>query len=562
MNEAVIRSENNSEDFTFSFRYVNPDLNVDKTFNLSRKNTETLDNFRQRITLKLTSVLDKKCKTKNKRFKNKEGVEKLEYKLNNDDVVLLKDGTKLDGNALCKNIFEDVTNLKLLIQGSEYYIKKNVPAINNIALPKTILADLPVYPSKLEAINVDKNKSIFSWYRKDLNHSSHWEKIAEGFFYTPNKSDIGYLLKINCLPKNDIDSGLEVEIESKSTVEAGPGICPFENRHIFTGEKLSGSSFRIVSYNILADTYTDSDFTRDVLFPYCPPYALEIDYRIKLVFKELTGFKADIICLQEVDEKIFNNDLVPVLSILNYDGVYNTKRNMREGLATFFDSNRFEKIASESTVICNNTNLEPFNKVWSNILNPKTKERFLGRNTIVQSTILRSKESPSQILVIGNTHLYFKPDADHIRLLQGFFTLMYIDDIAKKIKKQFADSNVSILLCGDFNSTPDCGIYQLMTENYVPETCKDWEHSEEKIENVSLFHDLQMDSACGKLPFTNYTPDFSGCLDYIFYQKDKLSVQQVVPTPSFEELTLHVGLPSVVFPSDHISLCVDLKWSS
>lgn len=44
-----------------------------------------------------------------------------------------------------------------------------------------------------------------------------------------------------------------------------------------------------MSYNILADTYADSDYSRGVLFPYCPPYALHIDYRKQLIIKEIIG---------------------------------------------------------------------------------------------------------------------------------------------------------------------------------------------------------------------------------------------------------------------------------
>lgn len=48
-------------------------------------------------------------------------------------------------------------------------------------------------------------------------------------------------------------------------------------------------SFRIICYNILADTYADSDFSKDVLFPYCPQYALDMDYRKQLILKEIIG---------------------------------------------------------------------------------------------------------------------------------------------------------------------------------------------------------------------------------------------------------------------------------
>lgn len=45
----------------------------------------------------------------------------------------------------------------------------------------------------------------------------------------------------------------------------------------------------MISYNVLADIYADQDFSRDVLYSYCPPYALAIDYRKHLLVKELQG---------------------------------------------------------------------------------------------------------------------------------------------------------------------------------------------------------------------------------------------------------------------------------
>lgn len=91
-----------------------------------------------------------------------------------------------------------------------------------------------------------------------------------------------------------------------------------------------------------------------------------------------------------------------------------------------------------------------------------------------------------------------------------------------------------------------------------------------------------MGSACGTPQYTNYTVGFADCLDYIFYQDDSFDVQQVsiypqiyiykfinlvlnflpqvVPFPSLEELQANTALPSIVFPSDHISLAADLRW--
>jgi len=48
-------------------------------------------------------------------------------------------------------------------------------------------------------------------------------------------------------------------------------------------------SFRVVTYNILADIYADSDYSRDFLFLHCPADILSMDYRKQLLLKELSG---------------------------------------------------------------------------------------------------------------------------------------------------------------------------------------------------------------------------------------------------------------------------------
>lgn len=103
---------------------------------------------------------------------------------------------------------------------------------------------------------------------------------------------------------------------------------------------------------------------------------------------------------------------------------------------------------------------------------------------------------------------------------------------------------------------------------------------------MCLSHDFSLGSACGTPPFTNFTVGFADCLDYIFYDKNGIEVeqviistlklqqsfelfldisitffcQQVVPFPSIEELQAHTALPSIVFPSDHIAIISDLRF--
>ncbi|XP_012284829.1 2',5'-phosphodiesterase 12 [Orussus abietinus] len=574
MNEVFLRYEKGNDTFDVSFRYVNPDLNVDRQFNFTRKSTETISNFLKRINANVGKIISNKQarKLKKKAKAASAGIEVVSLPVEEQEVkaLFLQNDEPINEELSCETILQNTENLTLVVGNMIYSIKLNAPWISDLALPSSMLAGFPVYPSKLECMHMNKEKSIFIWSKSNVIHQEkhsgkivkEWQDVGKGFVYLPTTSDIGYKLKLSCLPINEKYSGPVIEAESPSVVEAGPGHCPFETRHAFTATKLSGKSFRIVSYNILADTYADSDYSRESLFPYCPPYALAIDYRKQLILKELLGYNSDIICLQEVDAKVYSMDLLPFLSTYKYDGVYNKKGcQVSEGLATLFNAERFENLYFEFTLISENVHVDVFNDVWSKIKNDKFKERFLERNTTVQVTVLQSKENPSEIIVIGNTHLYFHPDADHIRLLQAFYALIYTRSVAESIKKKYPSKNVSIILCGDFNSSPQDGIYHLMTQNHIPENHKDWcANPEEAVQSVSLSHDLELASACGTPQYTNYTVEFADCLDYIFYQTNSLKVAQIVPMPSIEELQLHSALPSVVFPSDHISICADLKW--
>lgn len=48
-----------------------------------------------------------------------------------------------------------------------------------------------------------------------------------------------------------------------------------------------------------------------VLFNYCPPQYLDPEYRKQLVVAELAQYNPDVACLQEVDERAFQEHLLP-----------------------------------------------------------------------------------------------------------------------------------------------------------------------------------------------------------------------------------------------------------
>lgn len=53
-------------------------------------------------------------------------------------------------------------------------------------------------------------------------------------------------------------------------------------------------------------------------------------------------------------------------------------------------------------------------------------------------------------------------------------------------------------------------------------------------------------------PFTNYVRGYSGLLDYIWYEPQRMKVERAIPLPSLEEVKAFI--PSERFPSDHLSV--------
>jgi len=393
-----------------------------------------------------------------------------------------------------------------------------------------------------------------------------WKQRSEGFFFSPQAEDVGRFFRLTVSPRDgDGVEGESYSVHSKFLISPGPGACPFESRQAFTDRAVDGGKgLRVVTYNILADLYADSEYSRTILHPQCPPYALDIDYRRQLIVKELLGYHASLICLQEVDVKVFQGDLEPTLSFSGLEGRMAKKGGqVSEGCATFWRQSDFECVSSETFVLSDRlfecAHLSHL--VDAVKANPALETQVKERTTVMQATVLKSKCVPNMFFVVGNTHLFFKPDADHIRLLQAAVILAELNRLVEELREKEMSPRVHLILCGDFNSTPPFAVLEFLQKGRIAEDHADWRSSPGlEVEGLAVEHAFKMASACGSPKYTNYTQGFKDCLDYIFYTSDSLQVSQVVPFPSEEELSAHVAIPSVVFPSDHVARVADLEY--
>uniref|UniRef100_A0A8D8RZ77 2',5'-phosphodiesterase 12 n=2 Tax=Cacopsylla melanoneura TaxID=428564 RepID=A0A8D8RZ77_9HEMI len=563
MNPAYFRYEDGAEKFQVAFEYNNETYHISRQFNMDRSVNETIADFKKRIKSNVVKALEKKIHALNKK---KDKDEKI--KVPEAEIDLVIDGQVISDTSIAKEAIFDSSSTSgensLLISDSKFQIIINAPWIKNLTLPSCILQDCLLYPTKFEHQFLSEDKTIFQWFRKE---DKEFVPLGQGFYYKPTKEDVGHHLKLSCTPKNEHSEGPTLEVITEKPVDAGNQPYLFEQRHAFTKEKLTGDNFRVVTYNILAEIYADTDTARNELFSYCPSYALDMQYRRPLIIRELLAYHADLICLQEVDEKCFNRHLSPtLLREGNYQSDFAVKSgNAAEGLAIFYDADKFRFIQSSRYLLGESLAQDHVyhNDLVSRIkTNERLYTRISERNTTLQTVVLEPLNSKNKrLLYVANTHLYFHPDSDHIRLAQSALFLAYIQWNITKLRQSKPGYEVSLIFCGDFNSSPDCGMYRLMTQNQVPPDVDDWRSNpDERIEGIPLTQPYPMASACGTPEFTNYTLGFSGCLDYIYYQKDHMKVTQVIPFPSKEELELYSGLPSPVYPSDHLALIADLQW--
>lgn len=521
MSTAYFRRHPNTENIELTFQYKNDALNIDRVFNFQRSLTETIETTLGRIRTNFEKELRKKGggggKKKKKPTDEPAGSE--QSKPVEVNIQLLKDGQPIEKEVTWSDLFAEQGDgvneegLLLNILEQEYAVTYNYPYIGQFALPTIIMAGYQCYPAKCEVFFAKREDCLYEWFRgkaaEDANDASSidWQKCGESFFYDVVATDVRHKIKVSiyninlasaslldetfesffvfqliCTPRSDRAQGRPVELISKSVVEAGPGFCAFEQKQRFTPHRLptEGRQFRVMSYNLLADYYCDSDYSRKELFPYCPPFALAIDYRKLLFIREIIGYHSDVCCFQEVDAKVFDVDLSICLGQCDYDGTMQKKGDTAEGLATFYHRSKFSLHAKYGINLSEHIKEQPyFSELFAKIAeNAKLCERMLSLSTAIQVTVLKSIQQ-NKYLIVANTHLYFHPDADHIRVLQIAFFMLYVQHVQQKTKDELnvSDDQTAIIFCGDFNSVPECGIYKLMTEKYVPDDFVDFQSS-------------------------------------------------------------------------------------
>ncbi|XP_061348077.1 carbon catabolite repressor protein 4 homolog 2-like [Gastrolobium bilobum] len=421
-----------------------------------------------------------------------------------------------------------------------------------------------------------------------------WFEVGRSKTYTPTADDIGHVLKFECVV---VDAETNLPVGHVNTVVTScviPAPSPPPRRLIpvdkighldADGRVTSSGTFSVLSYNVLSDSYASNE-----LYNYCPSWALSWPYRRQNLLREIVGYRADIICLQEVQSDHYDEFFAPELDKHGYYGLYKRKTNevytgnpnTIDGCATFFRRDRFSHVKKYEV---------EFNKAAQSLTDamiPTTQKKTalnrLVKDNVALIVVLEAKvnnqpvDNPGkrQLLCVANTHVNVLQDLKDVKLWQ-------VHTLLKGLEKIAASADIPMLVCGDFNSVPGSAPHALLAMGKVDPSHPDLAvdplsilrpHSKlvHQLPLVSAYssfartvglgferHKRRLDGGTNEPLFTNVTRDFIGTLDYIFYTADSLVVESLLELLDEESLRKDTALPSPEWSSDHIALLAEFR---
>ncbi|XP_054711617.1 CCR4-NOT transcription complex subunit 6-like [Uloborus diversus] len=391
------------------------------------------------------------------------------------------------------------------------------------------------------------------------------------------------------ISEDEPNYGFEESVARNSNTLILASTHPPQRPWICMAEQDSPNSciFTVMCYNILCDKYA----TRQ-MYGYCPNWALDWSYRKKYILQEIFHYKADIISLQEVETEQFYKYFLPELQNEGYDGIFSPKSRAKtmsegerkhvDGCAIFYKTSKF-LLVKDHLVEFNQlamANAEGSDDMLNRVM---TKDN-IGLAALLQTRVGAYQGSDatqtSQTLLVCTAHIHWDPEYSDVKLIQTMMLMhelkTFVDDILQKCNlppHQKQDPNIiPLLLCGDFNSLPNSGVIEYLSLGRVSTSHIDFKEFVYKdclsklgnsSKNNEFTHPFQISRAYsdGIMPFTNYSYDFKGVIDYVFYSKLHMSILGVLgPIDSAWLEENHIqGCPHPHIPSDHFPIVVELQ---
>lgn len=323
-------------------------------------------------------------------------------------------------------------------------------------------------------------------------------------------------------------------------------------------------NLNVLTYNLLSQHHINSE-----VYPYCTSGVLRSAYRRSHLIAELEAYGPfDIGAFQEVAqfEEIWKREW-------QRDGrnaFYAAKEGGRDGICLVYNSEKFQSVQEE--VI----SFAPLMTALEAVPN------------IAQILVLKSIDPSTfdKLLVVSNTHLFWRPDFDCLRVLQAHRLRRRLEEIKFELKNE----ETLIIMCGDWNSDPKSAVYHLISGQIDKITRSHWQeliethskllgHPLESSQSLftqvlddfkkwpsltsaySLYQSPSDPSLRSEPPYTSIN-SYVDTLDYIFTDFRNVGVSELLQLPVDEIVRGQTALPNEIYSSDHLALMAKFHFKS
>ncbi|KAL1452648.1 hypothetical protein WDU94_006856 [Cyamophila willieti] len=266
-------------------------------------------------------------------------------------------------------------------------------------------------------------------------------------------------------------------------------------------EESQVNEVKIMSYNILAQTLLARHTN---LYRHCQDRRMLVEeFRLNNIIREITSYKCDIVCLQEVEEDILG---YLTSKLVQYKYVYKKRTGDNvDGCCILYKHTKYAVMKCKFVEYFRSNN------------HPLLNKHNIG--------VIVNLKSAKHSIIVANTHFLYNPRRSDIRYEQCKQLLSQI----KQMYDTSASKDTSIVITGDLNSHTNSRLVNCILNN------KDFKfRSAYDFNFVSTYHD-------------NWK-----LVDYIFYTNDTLKLLSQKLLPRNRDTIARI--PNQYEGSDHFAL--------
>lgn len=322
------------------------------------------------------------------------------------------------------------------------------------------------------------------------------------------------------------------------------------------------------------------------IYNYLPIKCRGWEHRLALLNKNMIDLSkfCDIMCFQEMEYRIYRDVWKKLMEDQGFESVYERKLSpgywqhkdeMLDGVSIFYNDKKFKMLKCQHIKY---TSVFDDEKLFDQT--DDTKKRLVSRNNVALVMILQHLET-NQIFFVANTHLYWSPRHEDVKLLQAYMLTQIIWKCAQEFyqcteeelkTKLNGKDGINIILVGDLNASPESMVYRYLTKgslevsseeemskyNYGPRVSSTIKDPLGKF--VSPYRELYEK---GEFTRTVYLPKFKKIIDYIFVSEHSkgLKATKVLSELKDEYGSKYVGFPNEDYASDHLPIIAQFEFT-